>query len=114
MGQRRTEDVEEQLSRLRGILPDGLSLTVWENSANTLRDRLRILLSNGIGGFALVFGGAFVWQHLLIDGLLLAYVVVAARMGALERERSTKVTNLRVVGGQNTGSPSYLRAVGDR
>ncbi len=49
------EDVQAELDRLRGILPDGLSLTVWENSANTLRDRLRILLSNGIGGFVLVF-----------------------------------------------------------
>ena len=62
---------------------------------------------------AVVFRGVFVWQHLLIDGLLLAYVAVAARMGAMERERSAKVTNLRVVG-QNSGSPSYLRAVGER
>ena len=63
---------------------------------------------------AVVFGGVFVWQHLLIDVLLLAYIGLAARMGAVERERSAKVTNLRVVGGQNSGSPSYLRAVGER
>jgi hypothetical protein len=63
---------------------------------------------------AVVFGGAFVWQHLLIDALLVGYVALAARMGALERERSAKVTNLHLVGGQNAGSPSYLRAVGER
>ena len=63
---------------------------------------------------AVLFGGAFVWQHLLIDALLVGYVALAARMGALERERSAKVTNLHLVGGQNAGSPSYLQAVGER
>jgi len=63
---------------------------------------------------AVVFRGAFVWQHLLIDGMLVAYVVVAARVGAIERERASKVTNLHVVGGQSQGQPPYLRAVGDR
>jgi Mg2+/citrate symporter len=62
---------------------------------------------------AVAFRGVFVWQHLLIDGLLVAYVALAARMGAMERERSAKVTSLRVVG-QNPGSSSYLRAVGER
>lgn len=63
---------------------------------------------------AVVFGGAFVWQHLLIDALLVGYVIVAARIGAAERERAAKVTDLRIVGGQNSDRPSYLRAVGDR
>lgn len=63
---------------------------------------------------AVVFGGAFVWQHLLIDVLLVGYVVVAARVGAIERERASKVTNLRLVGGQNQGPAPFLRAVGDR
>lgn len=62
---------------------------------------------------AVVVGGVFVWQHLLIDAFLVGYVALAARMGAIERERSSKVTNLRVVG-SNEGQPSYLRAVGDR
>lgn len=62
---------------------------------------------------AVVVGGVFVWQHLLIDALLIGYVVLAARMGAIERERASKVTNLRVVG-SNDGQPSYLRAVGER
>ncbi len=62
---------------------------------------------------AVMVGGVFIWQHLLIDALLVGYVVLAARMGAIERERASKVTNLRVVG-SNEGQPSYLRAVGDR
>ena len=49
------DEVEDHLEELRAVLPEGLSLTVWENSAITLSDRLRILLSNGFGGFALVF-----------------------------------------------------------
>ncbi len=36
-------------------LPDGLHLTVWQNEANYLVDRLGILLENGRGGFLLVF-----------------------------------------------------------
>lgn len=62
---------------------------------------------------AVVFGGVFVWQHLLLDVMLLGYVALAARMGAVERERASKVTNLQLVG-RNEGQPSYLRAVGER
>ncbi len=62
---------------------------------------------------AVAIGGVFVWQHLLLDVLLFGYVALAARTGAIERERSSKVTSLRIVG-SNEGQPSYLRAVGDR
>lgn len=62
---------------------------------------------------AVAVGGVFVWQHVLIDVLLVGYVALASRMGAIESERGSKVTNLRVVG-SNEGQPSYLRAVGDR
>ena len=62
---------------------------------------------------AVTLRGVFVWQHLLIDVLLVAYVGLAARMGAIERERGSKVTNLHVAG-TNTGQPAYLRAVGER
>ncbi len=47
--------VEHQVEVLRGRLPEGLSLTTWQNAANQLRDRLNILIKNGIGGFVLVF-----------------------------------------------------------
>ena len=62
---------------------------------------------------AVAFGGSFVWQHILLDILLIGYVAIAARVGAVERERAAKVTNLRVVG-RNDAQPSYLRAVGER
>ncbi len=62
-------------------------------------------------GLAIAFRGAFVWQHLLIDGMLAVYVYYAARAGALETERSKKVTSLRAV---PSARPTYLRAVGDR
>lgn len=69
-------------------------------------------------GLAVTAGGIFVWQHLLLDALLIGYVALAARTGALERERAAKVTNLRVVGSNgsssNAAQPSYLRAVGQR
>ncbi len=47
--------VRAHLVELQRSLPDGLTLTVWENSAKTLRDRLDILIRNGAGGFVLVF-----------------------------------------------------------
>ncbi|MHA7837734.1 MAG: efflux RND transporter permease subunit, partial [bacterium] len=49
------ESVTAHLETLRAQLPEGLDLTVWTNSAQTLRDRLQILVKNGIGGFFLVF-----------------------------------------------------------
>ena len=49
------DSVLDRLSELRASLPEGLTLTVWENSAKTLRDRLDILVRNGISGFILVF-----------------------------------------------------------
>ncbi|MEM6543724.1 MAG: efflux RND transporter permease subunit [Pseudomonadota bacterium] len=44
--------VEEQ----RPLLPNGVNLTVWQDSSNSLRSRINTLLSNGFGGLALVFG----------------------------------------------------------
>ena len=62
---------------------------------------------------AIAFGGPFIWQHVIIDVMLVAYVALAARVGAIERERGSKVTSLPVMG-SNDGQPSYLRAVGER
>ncbi len=36
-------------------LPEGLVLTVWQDGSQALRDRLEILIDNGLLGFALVF-----------------------------------------------------------
>ena len=63
---------------------------------------------------AVAVGGSFIWQHLLLDVTLVGYVYYAARAGAAERERSAKVTNLRVVGGRSMAQPTFLRAVGER
>ncbi|MBC8187424.1 MAG: efflux RND transporter permease subunit [Proteobacteria bacterium] len=47
--------VKGRLVTLRTQFPEGLSITTWMNAANQLRDRLNILVKNGIGGFVLVF-----------------------------------------------------------
>jgi multidrug efflux pump subunit AcrB len=49
------KSVEAQVEVLRTQLPQGLTITTWQNSANQLKDRLNILIKNGIGGFILVF-----------------------------------------------------------
>jgi len=49
------DQVQRRLKELRAQLPEGLDITVWRNSATTLRDRLDILINNGVGGFFLVF-----------------------------------------------------------
>ncbi len=47
--------VKEYLARAEASLPEGLSLTVWRDDSQYLRDRLDILIRNGRGGFVLVF-----------------------------------------------------------
>lgn len=49
------DTVEKHITAMRDQLPAGLAVTTWENSANTLRDRLDILIKNGLSGFILVF-----------------------------------------------------------
>jgi multidrug efflux pump subunit AcrB len=49
------ESVLGHLEELRSRLPEGLTITTWRNSASQLRDRLNILIKNGVGGFILVF-----------------------------------------------------------
>ncbi|MBW2240374.1 MAG: efflux RND transporter permease subunit [Deltaproteobacteria bacterium] len=49
------ETVKAYVEEARLRLPDGVSLTVWRDGSEVLRDRLRILLENGRTGFLLVF-----------------------------------------------------------
>lgn len=49
------ETVRNYLPRARARLPEGLSLTVWRDESQYLRDRLNVLISNGSFGFLLVF-----------------------------------------------------------
>ena len=47
--------VEEYVETAQVSMPEGLSLTVWQNQADSLDSRLSLLLRNGLGGFLLVF-----------------------------------------------------------
>lgn len=47
--------VEEYVETAQASMPEGLSLTVWQNQADSLGSRLSLLLRNGLGGFLLVF-----------------------------------------------------------
>jgi multidrug efflux pump subunit AcrB len=49
------DSVTRQIERLRELLPEGLTITTWRNAGSLLRDRLNILIKNGLGGFILVF-----------------------------------------------------------
>lgn len=48
-------EVKEYVAEYSQTLPEGLSATVWRDGSNYLRDRLDVLIQNGIGGFVLVF-----------------------------------------------------------
>ncbi|NQZ95540.1 MAG: efflux RND transporter permease subunit [Myxococcales bacterium] len=50
------EQVKDYLVRFQSEVPDVLSLTVWQDGSEYLRDRLNVLVFNGMGGFLLVFG----------------------------------------------------------
>jgi hypothetical protein len=60
---------------------------------------------------AVVLRGIFVWQLSLLFVLLLAYVLLAARAGARELERGSKVTYLHSTSERR---PVQIQAVGER
>lgn len=47
--------VNAYLDELRPTLPPGISIEILDDNSETLQDRLRLLLENGIGGLVLVF-----------------------------------------------------------
>ncbi|MBW2494125.1 MAG: efflux RND transporter permease subunit [Deltaproteobacteria bacterium] len=47
--------VKEWVAGASARLPEGLEVAVWRDGSQTLRDRLDILIRNGINGFILVF-----------------------------------------------------------
>jgi len=59
VGEQKVLDLVSEVKAYAGefarTLPDGLSITVWRDGSGYLRDRLDVLIQNGIGGFALVF-----------------------------------------------------------
>lgn len=50
-----SESVHRWAERTRPLLPPGVELEVWQDSADTFRDRADTLVKNGVGGLALVF-----------------------------------------------------------
>ena len=48
-------DVKGYVEEFARTLPDGLSVTVWRDGSAYLRERLDVLIQNGMGGFMLVF-----------------------------------------------------------
>jgi len=48
-------EVKAYAREFERTLPDGLSITVWRDGSGYLRDRLDVLIQNGLGGFLLVF-----------------------------------------------------------
>ena len=47
--------VGDYVERTQALLPDGISITVWQDSSQILRSRLTLMFRNGLTGFALVF-----------------------------------------------------------
>lgn len=74
------------------------------------RDVLYGLLGAAFVTFSLavVAGGGFVWLHLLVDALLVAYVVLLVRAQRLAQERRAKVRFLAPVPGDAPAVPAYL------
>ncbi|MBW1684933.1 MAG: efflux RND transporter permease subunit [Deltaproteobacteria bacterium] len=59
VGEQRVLDLVERVKAYvdgaEARLPEGVKLTVWQNRSQALRDRLDILIRNGVSGFILVF-----------------------------------------------------------
>ena len=45
----------QYVEQARARLPEGMTLTVWQNDAESLNNQLSLMLRNGVAGFALVF-----------------------------------------------------------
>ena len=76
------QTVKDYATRSAARLPDGLSLTVWRDGAQYLRDRLNILLENGAFGFVLVFAVLALFLRLRL-AFWVAVGVPIAFLGAL-------------------------------
>ncbi len=99
----------------RGLIGTGAPMTSGSSMAK--KRRLQIFLALCISVvvslvLAIAFRGVFIAQHLLMDALLLGYIVLAARAGALEADRATTVTYLTPKPAQNNAM--YIQAVNER
>ena len=51
-----SKSVNQYIAESANTLPDGLSLAIWRDTSNPFRDRVKTLITNGVGGLILVFG----------------------------------------------------------
>ncbi|MAI80167.1 MAG: hypothetical protein CL917_14560 [Deltaproteobacteria bacterium] len=72
----------EYVENFKAQLPEGLKLTVWRDDSTYLRDRLNVLISNGVTGFVLVFIVLTAFLRLRL-ALWVAIGVPVSLMGAL-------------------------------
>ncbi|MEI6890546.1 MAG: efflux RND transporter permease subunit [Pontiella sp.] len=49
------KSVKEVLKELRATLPEGIELTIWDSRADMFRQRMNLLMRNGLAGLLLVF-----------------------------------------------------------
>jgi multidrug efflux pump subunit AcrB len=49
------DSVRAYVAEAQARMPEGISLTIWQDQSKTLRDRLSLMLRNGAGGLVLVF-----------------------------------------------------------
>ena len=50
-----SDRVEEYVARTQSTLPEGISLTVWQDAAQVIASQLGLMVRTGLTGFALVF-----------------------------------------------------------
>lgn len=78
-----TADImQAAVAELRGELPPGVSLTVYNEQANLIEDRVRLLVINGLGGLAIVLLVLFVFLNTRV-ALWVAIGIPTALFGAL-------------------------------
>ena len=82
--------VRDYVERAEAWLPEGITLTIWPDQSQVLRDRLAILLSNGAAGFVLVFVVLTLFLEIRLAfwvslGIPVSFLGAIALMPALER-----------------------------
>ena len=76
------EQVKEYISHKGELLPEGISVTVWQDETLLLQDRLRLLVDNGRVGLVLVFVVLATFVRLRLAGWVSVGIAVSF-MGAL-------------------------------
>ena len=106
----------ERSTQMPGPSGVGAGNQAWGRQAAKKR-RLQIMMALVISVavsavLAVALQGIFIWQFGLLTFMLLGYLGLAARAGAHEAERGSKVTYLTA--GRAESKPVQIQAVGDR